>query len=238
MSKFSLQACVDGPIPARLARPVRRGQRIESLYMCTVFGVACAVTGGATGAQSPPESDLTSPSVVGCTSSGFFTAYAREGLVRASSESLLVLDVPVDVHSADCGAPDCYGHSMTLTLELRHIGERCEIVSAKASASPFNNCEGHFPEPVSHPWTNDFAVKDAPDLLDDGLERVELRDARRREALLLLPDGYYFYEDVEASSQLRPKLDPVEAEVDSAAIDNCCYGYSSSASQRWPRGRK
>ncbi len=184
---------------------------------------------GAVHAQSPPARDSTPSSEAGCASSEYFIAYAREGLVRASSESSFVLDVPVDVHSADCGAPDCYGHSMTLMLELRHVGERCEIVSAKASATPFNSCD-RFPGQVSHPWTNDFAVKDAPDILDDHLMRVELRDVQRREALLLLPDGYYFYENVDESSKLRPELDPVK---DFADVDNCCYGYSSSASQRW-----
>ena len=107
------------------------------------------------------------------------------------------------------------------------------IVSAKASATPFNNCRS-FPEPVAQPWTNDFTVRDAPDLLDDRLTRVELRDVRRREALLLLRDGYYFYEDVEPTSKLRPEFDPAEVEMDPTDEDNCCYGYSSSASQRWP----
>ena len=122
---------------------------------------------------------------------------------------------------------------MTLTLELRHVGERCEIVSAKASATPFNNC-GDFPVQMAQPWTNDFAVEGAPDLLDQRLARVELRDLERREALLLFPDGYYFYENVEETSKLRPELDPAEAKLDHADIEDCCYGYSSSASQRWP----
>jgi len=179
-----------------------------------------------------------SPSVAECKKARYFSAYAREGSVLASDDSSLVLDVPVDVHSQDCGAPDCYGHSMTLTLKLRQIGERCEIVSATASASPFNVCEGYFPEPVALPWNNDFAVKGAPDLLDDDLERIELLDAKRREALLLLRDGYYFYEDVDASSKLHPDLDPVDDELDPSDPKYCCYGYSSSASRRWPRERE
>jgi hypothetical protein len=71
-------------------------------------------------------------------------------------------------------------------------------------------------------------VNGTPDLFDYRLERIELLDAMRREALLLLRDGYYFHEDVDASSKLRPGLDPADP-------DNCCYGHSSSASQRSPR---
>lgn len=203
---------------------------VASLCVCHVLGIAFTATGW--------TSDIQSPSVEGCLRSQYFTAYAQEGLVRAADKSSLVLNVPVDVHSADCGAPDCYGHNMTLTLELRQIGERCEIVSARASATPFNGCEGHFPGSVSQPWTNDFAVKGAPDLLDDRLVRVELRDIGRREALLLLRDGYYFYENVEEFSTLRPELDPAELESDPTDVNNCCYGYSSAASQRWPREQK
>ena len=110
-------------------------------------------------------------------------------------------------------------------------------MSARASATPFNGCERHYPEPVSQPWINDFAVKHAPDLLDHGLVRIELRDVGRKEALLLLRDGYYFYEEVEESSTLRPELDPA-LELDPTGEDNCCFGYSSSASQRWPREQK
>jgi len=179
-----------------------------------------------------------STSVGECKKSGYFTAYARGGLLLSSDESSLVLDVPVDVHSQDCGAPDCYGHSMTLTLKLHQVGERCEIVSATASASPFNQCEGHFPEPVARPWNNEFAVKGAPDLLDDDLARIELLDAKRREALLLLRDGYYFYEAVDASSKLRPELDPADDDLDPSDPNNCCFGYSSSASRKWPRERE
>ena len=200
------------------------------LCVCQVLGIASMSAVWASESQAPP--------VAGCTKSGYFTTYAREGLVLASYESTLVLDVPVDVHSRDCGAPDCYGHSMTLTLKLRQVGEQCEIVSATASASPFNQCNSRYPEPVRQPWTNDFAVKGTPDLLDDRLERIELLDAKRREALLLLRDGYYFYEDVDASSKLRAELDPVDEELDPADPDSCCYGYSSSASQRWPRAQQ
>jgi len=177
----------------------------------------------------PQDRQEPSASLTGCASSRFFTLYAREKAIQASDETSLVLDVPVDLHEADCGAPDCYGHSMTLTLKLRRVGKRCEIESAKASAVPFRNCDTQQDQEALQPWTNNFVVKGAPDLSDDHLTQIELRDFGRSEALLLLPRGYYFYENADASSQLHPKL----WSVDTDDSKDCCYGYTSSATRSW-----
>ena len=170
-----------------------------------------------------------SASLAGCASSRFFTLYTREKVIQSSDETSLVLDVPVDLHEADCGAPDCYGHSMTLTLKLRRVGKRCEIESATASAVPFSNCGAQQNQEGLQPWTNDFVVKGTPDLSDDHLTQIELRDFGRSEALLLLPHGYYFYENASVSSKLHPKL----WSVDLDDPKDCCYGYTSSAARSW-----
>jgi len=187
--------------------------------------IAVAGIVGAFIACAQPAPDPSPAPAAECASSRFFALYARGELVRASGPASLVLDVPVNLHSADCGAPDCYGHGMTLTLELRRVGKRCEIVSAKASAVPFNEC-GIPADEMPRPWTNRFVVKGTPNLADHRLARIELRDSKRHEALLLLPNSYYFYENVKPSSRLRPELEPEDAK-------GCCYGYTNSAFRPW-----
>jgi len=161
------------------------------------------------------------PPKLECVSRTFFDNYARHGLVVASTESFLVLELPVDLHQTDCGAPDCYGHTMMLTLDLSRDAAACKLVKASASGNTFGPGEE-----TPREWTNTFTWAKPIDLASPELERVELRDPKRREAVLLLRNGYFFFENVDARSKLIPALASDED-------TDCCYGYTSSAHRGW-----
>jgi hypothetical protein len=135
--------------------------------------------------------------------------------LKRSADALL-LDVPIDIHSADCGAPDSYGHTMTLVL--RFAPGTCKIEYAVGEGRPYNDLG-----PVPAPWRNTFTTTEA---LDATSQRIELRDAQHQHALLLLPDVYYFYEHVPSGAPLKPELEPENAK-------GCCYGYMNSKFNPW-----
>ena len=160
-----------------------------------------------------------------CAHIPFLNTYQRAGALKENDNGKIVLDVHIDVHAADCGAPDCYGHQMKLTLHVTSRKRRCEIGAASATARGFNDCGPGTSFPTSF-WTNTFTVSGNPDLADPDLERIELRDAARKHALVLLPYDYYFYEKVPADAALKPQL---KGEEDIG----CCYGYASSEAGSW-----
>ena len=151
--------------------------------------------------------------------------YERRGLMRRSAPDELRLELPIDLHSADCGAPDGYGHSLTLVLRLRRDPENCSVQSAEADSNPFGSPGG----PTVSPWHDSFTVTGKPNLSNASLPLIELRDRNTRHALLLLPNAYYFYEDVPDGGNLKPELEPEGA-------TDCCYGYSSSQFNSWKTG--
>lgn len=161
-----------------------------------------------------------------CASRAFFELYVRDGLVEPAPEGVLQVRVPVDLHFQSCGGPECWGHDMTLRLELRHQGERCEIVRAEASGVPFNGCGVPMDIGPQSPWTNTFVVHGSPNLADPELKQIELRDPTRKEAVLLLRTGYFYYEKVTSWSQLFPSLEGDDS-------TGCCYGHTSSATNWW-----
>lgn len=116
-----------------------------------------------------------------CQNLPFFIVYRQGKAVLKESDTEVQLDVGVNLHSADCGAPDGYGHHMTLTLGLKAKGDRCSITSATANGEEW----GYEGSRASEKWTNDFTVKGDPNLADPGLKEIELRDPSRKEALML-----------------------------------------------------
>jgi hypothetical protein len=152
----------------------------------------------------------------------FFNVYEQARALRRGDGATLVLDVDIDLHGADCGAPDGYGHDMELTLWLEPREGRCEILAADASASGW----GFWGEALPPTWVNTFAVQGKPNLGDKELARIELRDEAKQQALVLLPENYYFFEDVPRGAALHPRL---MGEEDTG----CCYGYTSADSERW-----
>ncbi|HVJ18873.1 MAG TPA: hypothetical protein VM686_25810 [Polyangiaceae bacterium] len=169
----------------------------------------------------PPPREAASSSPSACDELPLFRVYEEHGASHRRSAHRLELDLPVDLHSLDCGAPDSYGHEMTLTLVLGSVADRCVIEEAFAVGKAYG--PPGFP---SGSWKNTFTVTGAPDLASADLQQVELRDPTRREALLLLGTSYYFYAGVVDGGRLKPELIPEEA-------SDCCYGFTSAEALRW-----
>jgi len=161
-----------------------------------------------------------------CSELPFLRVYERAGALKQRDGGAIVLDLPVNVHSADCGAPDCWGHEMELTLRLGAKQGRCEVVAAIGSARPFNECGVTMDGPTS-PWTNTFSALGAADLAAPNFARLHLHDAARNEALVLLPSEYFFYVHVTATTPLKHELEGEQV------APGFTYGYSSSAAQLW-----
>lgn len=161
-----------------------------------------------------------------CETLPLFDLYEKNGAFTRSAEGGVAVHLPIDLHQVDCAAPDCFGHDMLLTLELGDESGHCVIVLAEATSTPFDGCRD--PNHISKgtPWQNAFTAVGRPDLSERTLERIELRDASRGQALVLLPDTYYFYEKVTPEKKLLPRL--VDAEN-----PECCGGYTYRKTWDW-----
>jgi len=165
-----------------------------------------------------------------CDALPILTLYRKNGALERRSATKVALHLPIDLHQADCGAPDCFGHDMWLTLTLGDDAGRCVILTAEATSTPFDTCGGPARDPALVPWRNSFAPEGRPDLGDPALDRIELRDAARGHALVLLGDNYLFYEKVTREKKLLPRLLDAESR-------ECCGGYAYSKTSEWTERR-
>jgi hypothetical protein len=170
-----------------------------------------------------------------CETLPFFTLYEKNGAVSRQADGRLAVHLPIDLHEVDCGAPDCFGHDMRMTLTLGEESPSgdfaassggCVIVAAEATSTPFDRCND--PDRVSHgaSWQNSFLAEGKPDLSDPALDRVELRDAARGQALVLVPTVYFFYEKVTPEKKLLARLRDSEN-------PECCGGYTYRNALDW-----
>lgn len=172
--------------------------------------------------DTAPVSGVSKPRRGACAKVPLLRIYELNGAVQSPQPDQIAIDVQIDLHSADCGAPDCYGHEMQLVLEVADVSGKCVIRSARGTGKPFGCDTGQAQES----WIDSFVVTGSPDLASSKLRRVELRDAKQGHALVLLPDIYYFYENAGPKATLKPELEGEDAH-------GCCYGYTSSAAIHW-----
>lgn len=98
------------------------------------------------------------PVPIACVAPHFFEKYRGAGLATSARTDEIRIEPPVDLHSADCGAPDSYGHRMTLRLTLGAESGRCRIRSAVADAHPY----GDTAESGLEPWRDAFVPVNDP----------------------------------------------------------------------------
>jgi hypothetical protein len=183
-------------------------------------------TAGETGAARLSAPTAVEKKSAACDALTIFELYEKNGAVVRRSAAELALHLPIDLHQADCGAPDCFGHDMWLSLRLGEEAGRCVILEAEASSTPFDSCGGPTQDPKPAPWRNSFVSAGRPDLADPALDRIELRDEARGHALVLLDDNYLFYEKVTREKNLLPKLVDFES-------SECCGGWAYSKTSEW-----
>ena len=161
-----------------------------------------------------------------CDALPIFELYRKNAALERRSAVEVALHLPIDLHQADCGAPDCFGHDMWLTLTLGEDGGHCVILAAEATSTPFDTCGGPARDPKPATWRNSFVSEGRPDLRDPALDRIELRDEALGHALVLLRDDYLFYENVTREKKLLPRLVDAESR-------ECCGGYAYSKTSEW-----
>lgn len=148
-------------------------------------------------------------------------AYWRAGVLKFPSPMAATVHLVFNLHSADCGAPDDYGHYVDLELILAKGPNGCLISGASSVSDPWG-------QPGKHAWKNKWMVHGATILTSAGLQRIVLRDASKRHALELRRYGHFFYENVIPGASLRGRLRNEEDDS-----HQCCFGYSSSKTRDW-----
>jgi hypothetical protein len=186
----------------------------------TLAGVSAA---SAPAPSASAEDSASAPRSDACRHLPLFNVYQRAGVVKERTSRSIRLNLRVDLHALDCGAPDATGHDMEVTLELRSNGARCEVGAAKARSTPFVALESETPPP---PWNDSFVASPPVNLADPELEALTLVDETTRHALVFLPHRYFFYEHVKPGARLEHRL---AGENDRG----CCFGYTGAATSQW-----
>jgi hypothetical protein len=159
-----------------------------------------------------------------CGSLPLLSRYVRAGIAARTDEGDVTLSLTADRHSADCGAPDCYGTKILLTLRLRAEDGDCVVQGGQAQAVDFFGlgCEDF--ASTSKAAAYDYEVESrAADLSDPALRQLTLRDVSAGNAVVLLPQNFFFFEGVTQNGVLHTYLDPSGTED-----TGCCWGASSA----------
>src|SRR6188508_339221 len=72
-----------------------------------------------------------------CSELPLLKRYFETGVARRLGPAEVRIQTNADLHSADCGAPDCYGTALNMVVGLQALGGRCEIKSARLRAESF-----------------------------------------------------------------------------------------------------
>lgn len=170
-------------------------------------------------ARTSASAGVTAPSYA-CTELPLLYYYQAAGAVLEQSPTHLKLDLLINLHAMDCGAPDATGHTLLVDLALEPEGEHCWVRGGSVKATPF----GLEYEPAKA-WHDELRPDGAIDLAAGDPSNAVLRAVTTPRALMLTPDNYWLFEDVKPGAPLRPRL-PDEDE-------SCCYGFTGAATQHW-----
>lgn len=126
----------------------------------------------------------------------FFSLYERQKAARCDGEGNPTLHLRVDLHSPDCGAPDCFGHEMEVKMNVLRRNGKSALAGAISKNTTFTCTSDTAGALVAgiHP-VNVFIPLHAADLSDPKLEKIILYDSTRNQALVLHRQGYAFYEN-------------------------------------------
>ena len=159
-----------------------------------------------------------------CKDDKFLERYTAIGATEwAADGNGLVLNLTADLHSADCGSPDCFGTKIRLELALDRDEGRCGIAEATMRTEGFAS-ERFGEVPVEDIKAGPVSVEpENADLQDQGLSQWVFREKPEGRALMLTPEIMFYYEHVGPDDELKPGVDPGELED-----DGCCWGASSA----------
>lgn len=155
-----------------------------------------------------------------CTELPLLSYYRAAGAVLEQTPTVLKLDLAIDLHSLDCGAPDATGHNLVVDLALEPVGEHCWVRSGAVRATPF----GAYGEPRKA-WHDELRPDGPVDLAGANPADAVLRGVNTSHALVLTSERYWLFEEVKPGAPLHQQLPNEE--------QGCCYGFTGAATQHW-----
>lgn len=156
-----------------------------------------------------------------CAQAPLFQRYARSGMVESLAGNKVRLSVVADVHSADCGTPDCYFTRVQAVFHFAE-GKGCRVREVEISTED-GGCGQEAPR--APPQRETFFPKGPADMASPALGRLLLRTSKDDRALILLPRNLFYFADVRAGAPLHITL-PTGEEGE----DACCWGASIAES--------
>lgn len=182
-------------------------------HVAPLVALLLSVPGDAPRAAAPVASS--------CAQAPLFQRYARNGMVESLPGNKVRLTAVADVHSADCGTPDCYFTKVRAVFHFAE-GKGCRVREVEVSTED----GGCIPEGDRAPPKREaFFPKGPADVADPALAQLTLRTRKADRALVLLPKNLFYFEDVKAGAPLHTTL-PTGEEGEAA----CCWGASIAES--------
>ncbi|MHA7630162.1 hypothetical protein [Corallococcus sp. M7] len=152
-----------------------------------------------------------------CAQAPLFQRYARSGMVESLPGNKVRLTAVADVHSADCGTPDCYFTRVRAVFHFAE-GKDCRVREVEVSTED-GGCR---PKNERAPKRKEAFFPQGPaDVADPALAQLTLRTRKADRALVLLPRNLFYFEDVKPDAPLHTTLPTGEA-----GEDACCWGAS------------
>ncbi|MBZ4399470.1 hypothetical protein VZQ01_43075 [Myxococcus faecalis] len=156
-----------------------------------------------------------------CAKASLFERFARGGMVASLAGGDVRLSVMADVHSADCGTPDCYFTRLQAVFRFE-AGQGCRLREVDVFTEDGGcNVGGAFEPPKQETFFPDGAA----DLSAPTLGQLTLRTRQGDRALVLVPRNLFYFADVKPGAPLHTSL-PADAEGE----DACCWGASVAES--------
>lgn len=158
-----------------------------------------------------------------CASSPFLKRYLRSGMANMTPGGVIELRFTADLHSADCGAPDCYGTRIRIYMEPTAAGS-CKYSNAVVETEDFDHCgiemEGRKSGKVTETF---FSSKGTFDPGDPQLTEVRFFSKSKTRAILISRQDLFYYENVKPGGKLNTRL-PGDEDNE----EECCWGASTS----------
>ncbi len=157
----------------------------------------------------------------------FFREYYKTNKIVKNSDSLYYLNLTVDLHYADCGAPDCYGTELKIKLNTHVDGYKCILDSTSISTKHFFDKGCTLPifeaDTVEHKYRY-ISEEVNLDLNDSTLPKITLRNENGPGAITLLKDKFFYYEQAKRGDSLIQRLE----NDDDTVSPNIHFGFCAS----------
>ncbi len=152
-----------------------------------------------------------------------FARYHDAGLLSHKPNGTISLKIVADLHSADCGAPDCYGTNIVITMNPSTEGRGCIVRDVLIQTQDFVNagCEslGEVDEPRQETF---FPEGGRANLSEPTLKKLTFRNKDGTRAIVLLRENFFYFENVTRGGVLRTELPGDDDD------ESCCWGATSS----------